>query len=115
MVVVNEEVKKYDDGMIPVSAGAPFGFSEDVFEGDSYLWKVGDVIYISLIMVKRDKRGGGEFKGLVKRILEEGFEVRVPTPIGLMQTILIKWGFSQSHERGEFGLYEVWSKKGSLP
>lgn len=82
-----------DDGMIAVGSefGKSLGFTRDEFQGDSYLWKRGDRIIISLITARNP--GQGAFPSLVRSIEEAGFQVAVPTPLARMREILVKQGF----------------------
>lgn len=93
------------DGIIRVGGAAPekWGFTLERFTGDSYLWKIGDSIYISFIESR--KKQAGFFSYLVKAIKADGFLVKVPTPLGMMTLILQKWGFIKSIE----GDCEVWT------
>ncbi len=73
-------------------AGKRLGFMSNLFESDSYLWRVGKAIWISLIFSKFP--GKGNFKKLVQNILDLGFTVIVPTPSNAMRQRLEKWGFA---------------------
>ena len=78
-----------------VEIGSPLanelGFTADKFDG--YLWRIDNEIVISLIISLDPEMGN--FRALVKRIKENGFTVAVPTPLGRMKSILIKWGFER--------------------
>jgi len=85
------------DGMIAVGkAPESWGFTKERFDGDSYLWKTGDRIMVSLIFAK--EAGKGYFSALVKAIEADGFKVAVPTPSGRMSLILERWGFKPHRE-----------------
>ena len=89
--------------------GKEIGFTSDKFKA-SWLWKKGNRIYISMIWaIEEDK---GYFTELVKKIKEKGYEIAVPTPIGVMEYIVRKWGFKKNIEYSEdFKDYvEVWVK-----
>ena len=99
------------DGMIEVDSavGKLFGFTSDLFTGDSYLWKDGGRIVVSLIESKHKR--AGNFRKLVESILELGLDVVVSTPMGRMESILRKCGYVYSCEydngMGEF--VELWT------
>lgn len=71
-----------------------FGFSEDLFGG--YLWEVDNVVWISLII--SNKPGQGNTQRLFKRILKEGYTIKVPTPSTVMEIILRKMDFKETIE-----------------
>lgn len=100
-----------EDGMIEVGkAPESWGFTKERFAGDSYLWKTGDRIIVSLIFAK--DQGRGYFSALVKAIEADGFKVAVPTPLGKMGSILTRWGFKPHREYDEDfgGTCEVWTR-----
>lgn len=68
------------------------GFTSDKFDG--YLWKTPDAIMVSFIVSKQR----GNFRQLVQRILQLGLTVKVPTPLGRMQEILLKNGYQHTQE-----------------
>ena len=84
------------DGIIEIDTerAAPFGFTSKKFALDSYLWKDGNSILISLIISNHP--GRGDFSALVGIIEKQGFKVVVPCPLGRMTAILIKWGFKMN-------------------
>ena len=75
----------------PGQAPEHWGFTKANFEEDSYLWITGKKCTISFIVSK--KKGHGNFSKLVQAIEKDGFRIEVPTPLGQMQAILMKWGF----------------------
>lgn len=83
------------------------GFTSDKFDG--YLWKIQDAILISFIVSKQR----GNFRQLVQRIHQLGLTVKVPTPLGRMQEILLKNGYQHTQEfdanSGEY--VDVWVLK----
>ena len=85
-----------EDGIIELDS--PFakklGFTSDKFDG--WLWKKGEYIYISFIISKKSKTGN--FKRLLRRIEELGFGIKIPTPLGVMQYIVRKYGFKKTTE-----------------
>jgi len=88
--------------------GRVLGFTSDKFSG--YLWKHGKYVYISFIISKQPSKG--HFKQLVDRILELGYGVKIPTPLGIMESIVRKWGFRKTWEYVEEvdEEVEVWVK-----
>lgn len=99
-----------DGQILPDQAPPAWGFTSKRFTEDSYLWKEGDRILVSLIIARR--QGKGHFSLLVKAIEAAGFRVAVPTPIGQMPAILKKWGFTPSFEYSEemSEHVEVWQR-----
>ena len=100
-----------EDGQIEPGSerGDLLGYSADVFAG--WLWKRDGAVIISFIHVLQP--GQGHFKAIVSRILESGCAVQIPTPMGLMELIVRKWGFTQAHVFDEtYGEHvEVWTKQ----
>jgi len=94
------------DGMIKIDSkeAKKLGFTSDKFTNYSYLWKIGDNIYISLIGSK--KEGEGYLRGLFNEILESGFKVAVPNPLPKMEQILAKNDFVMEIEEDS----QVWIK-----
>jgi len=82
------------DGIIELDTkrGNLLGFTSDRFDG--YLWKSGDAVLVSFIVSKKR----GNFRELVRRIHALGLAVKVPTPLGRMQDILIKNGYEHTQE-----------------
>jgi hypothetical protein len=100
--------------MIPVNDpefGARFGFTSDRFTDDSYLWRHGNEIMVSLITSTPE--GRGHFSALVKRIEAAGYTVAVSTPLRRMTAILQRWGFAPTRRyAAEIGAdYEAWVRK----
>lgn len=93
-------------GMIAIDSeqAQALGFTSDKFLKASYLWFKDDAIYISFIGSKQK----GNFKRLVKTILNFGYTVKVPTPIGRMQKIVQKNGYKTIEKDPNYGLVEVW-------
>ena len=87
------EAKEIKDGIVEVDTekGKIFGLTGDKFSEGTYLWKMGDDVYVSFIMSLRE--GKGNVSRLFDRIKELGFNVVVPHPMGKMVLILIKKGF----------------------
>ena len=99
------------DGIIELDS--PFGkeisFTSDKFKA-SWLWKKGNRIYISMIWaIEEDK---GYFTELVKKIKEKGYEIAIPTPLGIMEYIVRKWNFKRTFEydKKSKDWTEVWIK-----
>ena len=99
--MIHPEIKR---GLIKpgTESGVALGFVADKFKG--YLWRRGDMIFISMIESKIPAHG--HFSGLLAEIEDMGFNVHVPNPVPLMQKILTKKGFQgQWTARGP-----VWSR-----
>ena len=94
------------DGLINLDStiGRSLGFYSSKFEECSYLFKVEDKIYISFIESKEKRKG--HLNKLFNNIWEAGYKVAVPTPMPLMEQILINKNFKKTQE----GEYEVWVK-----
>jgi len=89
--------------------GRKLGFTSDKFEG--WLWRDGNDIWISFIKTKHE--GRGDLSRLFETILEMGYTIKVPTPVGKMKLILINKGFKRTIEFDERTgeLIEVWVKR----
>ncbi len=101
-------VSELKDGMIlPGKAPDSWGFTEDRFKENSYLWRVGSDLLISFVWATQE--GKGYFSSLVRSIENDGLRVKVPTPLGRMEMILRRWGFhSTTEEDSEMGPVEMW-------
>lgn len=110
MSVMESEGNKMNDGMIQLDTefAQSIGFTKDKFRGDSYLWKDGDTIFISLIESK--VQGSGYLRELFHLIELKGFKIKVPSPLGKMQTILEHYDFSPHLESFGDDVVEVWEK-----
>lgn len=71
--------------------GKELGFTSDKFYEDSYLWKEGNLITVSLIFVRNRRQG--HFKALVNEIVSKGYDIEVPNAVPMMECILKKWGW----------------------
>lgn len=85
------------------------GFTSELFDSNSYLWKIGSSIYISLIISRYPEKSN--FSTLINNILSRGYTVKVPTPSPMMAQILKRKGFIRSREQSELGACEVWYKE----
>lgn len=85
-------------------AGKEIGFLSSKFGG--YLWKQDGAIIVSFIVSKSK----GNFRRLVERIRSLGFAVKVPTPLGRMQDIVLKNGYRHTieHDKNMGENVEVW-------
>ena len=84
-------------------------FLPENFSADSYLWKMGDAIMLSFIASSHP--GHGALRRLVKRIHALGLDVKVPTPLGRMQDIVLRNGYehtTEPHDQDPGELVEVW-------
>jgi hypothetical protein len=99
--------------------GDILGFTEDLFSGwlelysDSRLY-----LYYIISRCKND----GNTQNLIRRWIDEGYDVRIVKPSVVMQHILVKFGYVESYEdldRHYEGEIEVWrsrsSSMGSVP
>lgn len=79
------------DGIVALDSefARSIGFTSDRFSRDSYLWRIGQSVIVSLI----ESRLFGNFGKLCYAILDLGFEVHVSTPLGAMQRIVSRNGF----------------------
>ncbi len=110
MIINNIKYKIKDGPIFPDDKFArKIGFTRDKF--DSYLWKDGDSIYISVIISKQP--GKGNFSKLINNILKMGYKVKVPIPLGLMRLILLKKGLKKTYEWDYVYMdyVEVWVKE----
>lgn len=82
-----------EDGIIKIDTerAKEFGFTSDKYLKCSYLWKLGDCIWISFIETR--KHGQGYFSQLLNNIKAKEYYTVVPTPLGIMPKILEKKGF----------------------
>jgi hypothetical protein len=99
-----------EDGLIIVDStrGNLFDFTSFRYEKHSYLWLQDGYVMVSFIETVR--KGNGDFSKLIKKILKAGFGVKVPTPLGIMESILKKKGFKKTYESDEHFAedVEVW-------
>lgn len=103
------------DGIIrPMPNPALFGFSLSDFTPDSYLWRRGNEILVSLIIAREP--GKGAFSRLLRTIEANGFTVAVPCPLGRMEAILQRKGFVCGYEEDKhFGeQVEVWRRPAAV-
>ncbi len=82
---------------------------------DTYFWKSGNNIVLSLLIAA--KPGEGALRRLVQQILNSGYGVIVPTALGLMPEILQRWGFGLGVTDFDGEAVETWtlSKGSRLP
>ncbi len=84
------------------------GFTSDKFK-DSWLWKVNNYIYLSMIWSKKERQG--YTTNLIDNIIKEGYGVKVPTPFTKMVSICVSRGFRHIVEEGEDGQCDVLIKE----
>lgn len=86
------------------------GFTSDKFCIGSFLFKVREYIYISVIKVQQENQG--HFSELLRNIYQLKFGVKVPTPSEKMKKILKSKGFKKLHEYSKIydDMVEVWMK-----
>lgn len=103
------QVSQFEDGIIHLDSdlGKLLGFTSDRFGEKSYLWKLNGAIVISLITLSLKT---GNLRELVHKILESGFRVEIPTPIGRMREIVEKCGYVKEYRNCELTKesVEVW-------
>jgi len=97
-------------GMVTPGPLAPFGFTDDLFEG-SWLWVKEGSVYVSFIQCK--KPGQGYFRKLIEAIISAGFIVKIPTALGKMKEIVTKNGYEKTLEFDKhYGAdVEIWVKR----
>ena len=76
--------------------GKEIGFTSNRFDCGSYLFKVGNYVYISFIHSK--EQGKGYLSSLFDAIQNKGFGIKVPTPFAKMEAICVKKGFKKTQE-----------------
>lgn len=95
------------DGVIELDSvcGKMIGFTSERFDVASYLWKIGEYVYVSFIASKKP----GNFSALVQEIQGRGWGVKVPTPLGRMLDICQKHGVQTWEPIAEIEEFcEVW-------
>lgn len=97
------------DGQIDVDSvfGKLMGFTSDRFRADeSWLWRKGKTIYLSMIWVTEPNMGYTQ--NLIESIHKAKYKVKVPTPLGAMNHIVQKMRFERKDEMTDMGRCEVW-------
>ena len=91
--------------------GNALDFRSDKFSHDSYLWRIGNDVYISFIESLHP--GKGYFRDLLTNIQRAGFTPCIPTPFARMRQILSRLGFVSTHEpdADSGDICEVWRPK----
>lgn len=101
-------MQQLPDGMIELDSecGLSLRFTSDRYGRGSYLWKKDGAIIVSFI----ESLSKGNFRELAKAIIASGLRVEIPTPIGRMEEIVRKAGYTQTFPFCEqFGeSVEVW-------
>ncbi len=88
-----------------------WGFTSDRFYG--HLRRRRNSVYIWLVLSKDP--GKGNFSSLVQSILDDGYTIKIPTPIGRMNEIVRARGFVPTLEFDPEGeVFEVWVKEPAL-
>jgi len=85
------------------------GFTSDKFDG--WLWRKEGETRIMVSFIKSTDPGKGNLSRLFDAVHAQGLAVAVPTPLGKMQAILTRKGFSKAREFCEdYGeSVEVWT------
>ncbi len=98
------------DGRIVLDSAfaARYGFTSENFYPDTYL--VGDpsLRQVTIPMIISNHPGTGHFSNAIKKMLQDGIRISIPTPVPIMQEILIFWGFEitwNSAEGIEYWIY----------
>ena len=98
--------KLIQNGIITLDSnvGKEIGFLSSKFDG--YLWKKNNTIIISFI-ISKDR---GNFRQLVKTLLDKEFKIEIPTPLGRMQDIVLRNGYIYRTVHDKLmGIVDVWS------
>jgi hypothetical protein len=89
--------------------GKRLGFTSKRWDENSWLWKDGEYIIISMVIAKEP--GKGHFGSLCRRILQLGYGIRVPTAFPRMEAIVKRHGFQPAKvEDPIMGMVELWEK-----
>lgn len=86
-----------------------FGFTLDKFHQASWLWRKDDVIWLSMIVTRRELRRQGHLTTLCQTILDKGYSVIIPTPLGHMKDFVKKHGYVQTEP--EDSGHKIWLKE----
>lgn len=89
--------------------GKWLGFTQDKFDG--YMWKKNDQVYVSFLVSKKPNEGN--LSKLFGAIHKNGWTIKVPTPLGNMESILYRKGFKNTVEYDELSknYINVWIQK----
>ena len=103
---IQKIIESIEEGIIELdsSAAEVFGFTSDHFAPGSYLFYKNKAIYVSFIESKKR----GNFRTLVRAILEHGFTIKVPTAMGRMKRIVTRAGYRKTFEYMGDCFIEVW-------
>jgi len=93
--------------------GKKLGFTKNIFGNGSYMWYTDGYIWFSMIVVKEEKRNKGHLKKLIKNIEDKGFKIKIPTPMGHMESYLRRHKWIKTQEKittpgGHQDILEVW-------
>jgi len=108
---VKNRKKLIQNGIITLDSdvGKEIGFLSSKFDG--YLWKKNNTIIISFI-ISKDR---GNFRQLVKTLLDMGFTIEIPTPLGRMQDIVLRNGYIYRTVHDKLmGPVDIWSLRKQL-
>ena len=101
-------MQQLDDGIIGLDSDRSLSlrFTSDRYGHGSYLWKKDGAIIVSFI----ESLNKGNFRELAQAIIACGLRVEIPTPLGRMEEIVRKAGYTQTFPFCEqFGeTVEVW-------
>jgi len=83
------------DGLIPLDSdfAAYYGFTSENYYEETYLVGDSSLKQVTIPMLISNHPGEGRFSKAIKKMLEDGIRVSIPTPVPKMQEILSVWGF----------------------
>lgn len=87
---------------------APWTFTKDRWTRASYLWLIGDEVYLSA--VQATQQGNGYLRDLIAGIEAARLRVVVPNVLGDMQRILEHYGFAMTLEESLEGSVDIWRR-----
>ncbi len=91
-------------GCLPCASDMPWGFTPDRWTSDSYLWRSGNEIILSLLFSRAP--GNGHLRELIEGIEADGLTFAISCPIGVMEMIVRHYGLVCSHD----GDAEFWRR-----
>jgi len=109
--------KVWDDNEDIIPPGSAFGkeigFTLEDFDPFSYLYKIGDSIWVSFIELKgsdpfHPPMHTGKFRTMVETIRAKGLKVKIACPLARMEEIVTKCGYTKVRETVEGEEGDVW-------
>ena len=91
-----KEKKKisYKGKFIEPTDNNSYGFTRKKFSG--WMWQFGKTAYLSMIISNNPNRGN--FRKLIQNLLNAGYTVKIPSPLGRMLDIVKKNGYTPIKE-----------------